>query len=46
MPAGNVPNILEKHWPDYSGDEYSWTAEFVLEQREIKVNESEKKKLF
>lgn len=32
---------IEKYWPDFSGEEFTWTATFVLEQREIKVNDND-----
>ncbi len=32
---------IEKHWPDFSGDEFEWTATFQLEEKEVKVNEED-----
>lgn len=32
---------IEKHWADFLGDEYTWTASFQLEQMEVKVNEDD-----
>ena len=35
----DVPVI--KTWDDFSGNEFTWTADFQLEQRELKVNASD-----
>lgn len=32
---------IEKHWADFLGDEYTWTASFQLEQMEVKVNDDD-----
>ena len=29
---------VKKYWPDYSGNQYDWTAGFQLEYMEVKVN--------
>ena len=31
---------VQKYWPDYSGDQYTWTATFQLQYREVKVDSS------